>query len=337
MVRRSRRRVLQVGLGLAGVGLLSGCGMVAPQPPPRRPTKVSRIGMLMPAGLDPTNTAALLQGLLGLDWVERETLAIEYRWAKANDALLARAAELIDLNVDVIVAAGNEPIRAARTATGTIPIVMAVSDDPVGAGLVASLAHPGGNVTGLTNLGTELGAKRLQLLKEAAPWISRVAIVWDREILGGMGDDPGLGVAAGALDLQIEPRPFGAGRILLGEALEGAAAGGADAILLLSQPLGGHVTFVHLPRFFGKTRLPTMAGDSESARAGSLLAYGPSVLDLFRRAATYVDKILRGAKPADLPVERPTTFDFVVNLKTAQAIGLTIPQAVLTQATEIIQ
>jgi len=336
MVRRSRRCVLQAGLGLAGVGLLSGCGMVAPQPPPRRSTKLARIGTLTPNGLDPTHTAALLQGLLGLDWVERETLAIEYRWAKANDALLARAAELIDLNVDVIVAAGNEPIRAAGTATGTIPIVMAVSDDPVGAGLVASLAHPGGNVTGLTNLGTELGAKDLQLLKEAAPWISRVAIVWDREILGGVGDDPGLGIAAGALDLQIEPRPFGAGHLQLGEALEGAAAGGADAILLLSQPLGSGMS-VLLRGFFVKNRLPTMAGDSESAHAGSLLAYGPSVPDLFRRAATHVDKILRGVKPADLPVERPTTFDFIVNLKTAQAIGLTIPQSVLTQATEIIQ
>jgi len=286
----------------------------------------------MPGGLDPANVAALVQGVRDLGWVVGETVFFEHRFAVVNEGLVARVAELIALKVDVIVAAGNEPIQAARRTTGAIPVVMAVSDDPVGAGLVSSLAHPGGNVTGLTNLGTELGAKRLQLLKEAAPRISRVAIVWDPVVLGRAGIGSELGVAARALDLHVEPHPKGAMQI--GETLELAAAGGADAILLLHEFLQSGPS---LEGFFRKTRLPTMVGNSELAHAGGLLGYGPSVPTLFRRAATYVDKILKGAQPADLPVEQPTTFDFVINLKTAQALGLTIPQSVLSQATEVIQ
>ena len=328
----SRRQFIQSGLALSSLGLLSGCGMVAPHAPSQRPAKLFRIGTLMPGGLDPANVAALVQGVRDLGWVVGETVFFEHRFAVVNEGLVARVAELIALKVDVIVVAGNEPVRAARRTTGAIPVVMAVSDDPVGAGLVSSLAHPGGNVTGLTNLGTELGAKRLQLLKEAAPRISRVAIVWDPVVLGRAGIGSELEVAARALDLHVEPHPKGAMQI--GETLELAAAGGADAILLLHEFLQAGPS---LEGFFRKTRLPTMVGNSELAHAGGLLGYGPSVPTLFRRAATYVDKILKGAQPADLPVEQPTTFGFVINLKTAQALGLTIPQSVLAQATEIIQ
>jgi len=266
--------------------------------------------------------------------VEGHNVAFENRFAQVEEALVSRVAELIDLKVDVIIVAGNNPTRVASAATSTIPIVMALSNDPVGTGLVSSLAHPGRNVTGMANLSTELNAKRLELLKDVAPGVSRVALVWDPTVPGRAGTDVELGVAARALDLQMVPHPIRGGSLL--GALAAASAGGADAILLLPDFLTAGLTS-NLQGYFGKVRLPTIVESAEYARVGGLVAYGPSSPALFERAAVYVDKILKGARPADLPVEQPTTFDLAINLKTARALGLTIPPSILQQATEVIQ
>ena len=312
--------------------MFSGCGQAAPYAPLQRPTRPYRIGTLVPGGGEPKNLAGLVQGMRDLGWVEGQNVVFDHRFARATEALVGRVAELIELKVDVIVAAGNEAIRVARAAAGTIPIVMAISNDPVGAGLIASIARPGGNVTGVTNLGTQLGAKRLQLLKEMAPGIVHVAVVWDPEVLGRAGIDAELSAAASGLGLQLEPHPVGGSQIWAGFAA--AIERGADAILILYDSLAfGPAAMGYL----GGLRVPTLVEDVELARAGGLLAYGPRVPSLFRQAASYVDKILKGAKPADLPVEQPAAFDLVLNLKTARTLGLTIPPSMVTQATEIIQ
>ena len=333
MLARSRRRFLQGTLALAGLGLLSGCGPATSFAPQQRPTRPFRIGTLVPNAVDAQNLAGLVQGLRDLGWVEGQDVVFDHRFARVAEGLAARVGELIDLKVDVIVAAGNEAIRAASAATGAIPIVMAMSDDPVGAGLIASIAHPVGNVTGVTNIGAQLRAKRLQLVKEVAPGIVRVSVVWDRDVLGGAGIAPELSAAARALSLQLDPRPVSGGT-WMSEALVAETERGADAILFVSDSL---IPRLYDSGYIKRMRLPAMAEDARFARAGGLVAYGPDVAALFRQAAIYVDKILKGAKPADLPVEQPTKFDFAINLKTARELGLTISSSVLQQATEVIQ
>lgn len=332
MLVPGRRRFLRDILALTSVGMLSGCGLAAPYAPIQPPTRPFRIGTLLPSDGEPRHLGAFVQGMRDLGWLGGQHVTFDHRFARASEALVVRAAELVDLKVDVVVAAGNEAIRVARAATSTIPIVMAISDDPVGTGLIASLARPGGNVTGVTNFGAQLGAKRLQILKEVAPVIARVAVVWDQYVLGDAGVDAELSAAADALNVQLEPHPVAGGQIW--EAFTAATERGADAILVLSDSLNPRLATTS---FLGGVRVPTLVENGELARAGGLVAYGPSVPALFRQAAGYVDKILKGAKPADLPVGQPTTFDFVVNLKTAQALGLTIPPSVVTQATEIVQ
>lgn len=332
MLPSGRRRFLRDVLALASVGMLPGCGLAVPQAPPQRPTRTFRIGTLVPGGADSRNLAGLVQGMRDLGWVEGQNVVFDHRFARVTEGLAARAAELVDLRVDVIVAAGNEAIGVARVATGTIPIVMAISNDPVGAGLIVSLARPGGNVTGVTNFGAQLGAKRLQLLKEVAPGTVRVAVVWDQTVRGSAAIDAELSAAAATLALQLEPHPVGGDQIW--EGLTAAAEGGAHAILLLADSLTAGLP---MKGYLEQVRLPTLVENDELARAGGLVAYGPNVPALFRQAAGYVDKILKGAKPADLPVEQPAAFDFVVNLKTARSLGLTIPQSVVTQATAIVQ
>ncbi|HYU20152.1 MAG TPA: ABC transporter substrate-binding protein [Chloroflexota bacterium] len=239
------------------------------------------------------------------------------------------------LPVDLIVVVGTAPARAARDATNTIPIVFARSDDPVRFGLVSSLARPGGNATGLTTISTQLIGKRLELLKEALPGVSRVGVLWNPAIVERTSEFPDVEAAAQMLGLQVvslEAREASE----LQAAFEAAIRQQADVIFTLDNAL----LSVHSAELAGLTtkhRLPMMSANRDYAAVGGLMSYGPDYLEQYRRAATYVNKILKGAKPADLPVEQPTKFEFVINLKTAQALGLTLPQSILLQATEVIQ
>jgi putative tryptophan/tyrosine transport system substrate-binding protein len=237
--------------------------------------------------------------------------------------------------VELIVAVGIVPVRAAKDATSTIPIVMATSNDAARFGLVASLARPGGNVTGLTSITTQLNGKRLELLKEAVPGVSRVAVLWNPAISERAPEFPEVEAAAQALGLQVislearEPSEFEA-------AFEAASRQRAEALLTLDNALLA-ANRGQLAELVTKSRLPTISDGRLLVDAAGLMAYGPDQVDQHRLAAAFVDKILKGAKPADLPIEQPTKFDFVINLKTARDLGLSMPQSVLQQATEIIQ
>jgi putative ABC transport system substrate-binding protein len=276
-----------------------------------------------------------LDALRGSGYVPGETIRLEYRW-NGGEELRRDLAELIGAGAEVLVAVAGVVARAAREATERVPIVMLAGGDPVGAGLVASLAHPGGNVTGLTALVPQLANKRLELLQATVPDASRVGVLWNTEF-ADEADLDGLHAAAGPLGLEL--LPFRLTPVLFYRELvpvaEAARDGRIQALLVAFQPvLGVRRSILDLT---SSRRLPAMFPSRDMAEAGGLLAYGPSLPEQFRRAATYVDRILKGAKPADLPVEQPMNFDLVVNLKTAQAFGLTIPQSVLQQATEIIQ
>jgi putative ABC transport system substrate-binding protein len=282
---------------------------------------------------------AFLQGLRDLGYVESRNLVIEIRSAEGKlERLPALAAELVALKVDVILAGGTLPALAAKQATKTIPIVFASAIDPVTDGLVTSLARPGGNVTGLSAQAPELVGKRLELLKQALPGASRVAVLWQP---GGLGERTAKDilkeaeVAGRALGVRlqfVEARgPADFDRAFLD--MTGARAGALTV-------LGGTMLLNERRRLVdlaAKNRLPAMYGLREYVDAGGLMSYGSNNADLFRRAATYVDKILRGAKPGDLPVEQPTKFELVINLKTAKALGLTIPPSILGRADHIIE
>jgi putative ABC transport system substrate-binding protein len=302
--------------------------------------RTARIGYLAPvfacSGSVPS-LDAFRQGLQELGYVEKQNIVIECRSAGgSNDRLRQLAVELVQMKVDVIVAAGDEPVaRAAHEATRTIPIVMTNVGDPVATGLVRSLARPGGNVTGLVTVAPELSAKRLELLHEAFPHVSRVAVFRNpanREHDAPMTEltaaAPALGVQLQTIDVRA-PDDFD-------NAFASITTGRAQAILTLPDPLTVGPAR-RIAEFAAKSRLPGIYHRRESIEAGGLMAYGPSYNALFRRAAYFVDKILKGAKPADLPVEQPTRFDLVINLKTAKALGLTIPQSLLLRADEVIQ
>jgi len=308
--------------------------LAAPLAPGAQPrSKVPRIGIL-PSMVPPLKDA-FLQGLRELGYVEGQTIAIEYRDEQRIERFPDVAAELVRLKVDVIVTYGVAATRAAKAATETIPIVMVGVGEPVRTGLVASLARPGGNITGSTVIGVELGAKRLQLLKEIVPHVARVAVLWNP--------------ANPAQPLHFESIQAGAralGVTLLSvEVRSPDEFEGAFAAMTRQRPDAFIMTgdFMHqehsrwIVDFMAKSRLPAMYQLREHVEAGGLMGYGASFPELSRRAATYVDKILKGAKPADLPVEQPTKFELVVNLKTAKALGLTIPQSVLIRADEVIQ
>src|SRR5262245_52380444 len=284
--------------------------------------KTPRVGLLRPGTPPDPYVEAFQRGLRDLGYVEHQTIAFEYRWAEGRSARLpSLAAELVQLKVDVIVTQGEEAARAVKKATSTIPIVMATSGDPVGAGLVASLARPGGNLTGLSAVNPDIVGKQLQLLKEAVPKVSRVAIL---SVPGNLTMAHSVKVAEGAADtlgLTLQPRDVRAAE-QLGLAFDAMIRDRAEALFLFSDVF----TITHQRRIMelaAKHRLPTFCAWRESADC--FLIYGTDRLDMFRRAATYVDKILKGAKPADLPVEQPTKFELVINLKTAKALGLTIP------------
>jgi putative ABC transport system substrate-binding protein len=332
---QSRRRFLQTSLALAGAGLLSGCGGLPPQAQP--PRKTPRIGHVWSATATPEQSGAFRDQLRDLGYVDGQTIIIEDRVAGGRlEPLPDLVAELARVPVDIIVTTGTPATLAAREATGTIPIVQASGTaDLVREGLAASLARPGANVTGLTSISEELAAKRLELLKQTVPRLRRVAILWNPA-------SPSTGLAwtetqgaAQALSLELQSLEVRSPDELE-SLLMAASREQAEVLLVLIDGL----TVAHRERIAdlaGANGLPSMFDTREFAAVGGLMTYGPSLLDMHRRAAVYVDKILKGAKPGELPIERPTTFDFVINLKTAQALGLTIPQSILVQATEVIQ
>jgi putative ABC transport system substrate-binding protein len=318
---------------LAGIWIL---GVLAAPPAAvaQQPAKVPRVGLLRPGAPPDPYVDAFRQGLRDVGYVEGQTIAIEYRWAEGRPARLPLlAAELVQLKVDVIVTQGEVMTRPVKEATSTIPIVMASSGDPVEAGLVASLARPAGNVTGLSSVSPDITGKRLQLLKEAVPRVSRVAILYNPTNLATVLGVKEAQVAARTLGLTVQPVEVRAPDDL-GPAFDAMTRERAQALFLFGDPF----TITHQRRTLdlaAKRRLPTTCNWPESA--GCLISYGPDRLDMFRRAATFVDKILKGAKPADLPVEQPTKFELVINLKTAKALGLTIPRSVLGLADQVIQ
>ena len=305
----------------------------------QQPGKVPRIGFLswgsLASGPD-SYRDAFLQGLRERGLIEGQNFAIEYRSAEGRrDRLLDLAAELVRLKVDVIITSTTPAIQAARQATSTIPIVMAVAGDPVGTGLVASLARPGGNITGLTLLAPELAGKRLELLKETLPKLTRVAVLWNSSSTAMIHTFREAQVAAQALSLkhqsmEVQGDPSDFERAFLAITRERP-----DGLFVTLDPF----TSLHRRRIVelaAANRLPAMYELREFVDAGGLMAYGPSILDMWRRSATFVDKILKGAKPADLPIEQPTKFELVVNLKTAETLGIKIPQSILLRADRVI-
>ncbi len=300
--------------------------------------KVYRIGYLGGTSYssDPARHEAFRQGLRALGWVEGKNIAIEYRFAEGKfDRLPELIRELVNLKVDVIVSGGPAGTRVLKEANIMIPIVMGIDNDPVGSGFVASLARPGGNITGLTSAPPEISGKHLELLKEIVPKLSRVAVLGNSLEPANAQALRQIELAAGAFRVQLQYLDVRSSTDIE-TAFRAASKGRADAVLLLVNS----VITSHGPQFAAlavKSRLPTIYPFPEFVEAGGLVSYGASISHLFRRAATYVDKILKGAKPADLPVERPTKFELVINLKAAKQIGLTIPPNVLARADKVIK
>jgi putative ABC transport system substrate-binding protein len=278
---------------------------------------------------------AFVQRLRDLGWIEGRTVAIEYRWGEGRAERYAEiAAEFVRLKVDVILAGGTEPAIAAKQATSVIPIVFPTAGDPVGSGLVASLARPGGNVTGLSNQASDLPAKRLEILREVFPDLRRLGVMANIGYSGGVTERNEIEVAARTFGLELVLSPIR--RVEdIAPAFE-ALKGRVDALYVVGDPLV-NAQRARINTFALVTRLPTMYVQREYVEAAGLMSYGPNFPDLNRRAADYVDKILRGAKPADLPVEQPTKFNLVINLITAQALGLEVPPTLLARADEVIE
>jgi ABC-type uncharacterized transport system substrate-binding protein len=304
----------------------------------QQPTNITRIGYLTQVSLsnNAARTNAFRQALRELGYVEGKNLVIEWRSADGKlDRLPALAAELVRLKLDILLTGGPTATRAAKEATSTIPIVMGFDNDPVGSGVVASLARPGGNITGLSSLAPEISGKQLELLKEIVPTLARVAVF-------GNNDEPGN--AQNLKEVELTAKAFGIKHQYwnvvipkdIDTAFQEASRARADALLALQNPVvQGHR--VHVVKLASKNRLPASYFAAEIVQDGGLMTYSTSYTDLFRRAATYVDKILKGAKPADLPVEQPTKFEFIINLKAAKQIGLTIPPTVLARADKVIK
>jgi len=331
----SRRQLLQGGVVAAGFSLVSG-REVAGQPAANAP----RIGFLAVGSREGFRTVlieGLLRGLRERGYIEGQNIVIEYRFSEdRNDRLPALAAELVALKVKLIVASGTPASFAAKQATSTIPIVMgALAANPVETGLVASLARPGGNITGMTMMISDLGGKRLELLKAIVPGLSLVAVLWNplSPTYGPVLKE--LEVAAPTVGVKLQRVEVRVPGDLEG-AFQTATKQRASALIAPGDPLTANRLKV-VADLALKYRLPTTTDVKEFVEAGGLLSLGPDIVDLYRRAATHVDKILKGAKAADLPMEQPTKLDLAVNLKTARILGLTIPQLVLIQATHVIQ
>ena len=298
--------------------------------------KFPRIGYLAARSNPEPRDEGFRQGLRDLGYVEGKNISVEYRWAHGKiEQLAGFAAEMVRLKVDVIVATGTPVALRAKDATNAIPIVIAVGDDPVEVGLVASLAHPGGNITGVTTLATELRAKLLELLKEVVPRLTRVAVLWSPVEPRFVLNFKEIETAARSLGVQLESLEV-RGPDELESAFRAATKQRAEALIMLRAP----VINAHLQRIAGlalKSRIPAIHDDSVFVEAGGLMSYGTDFPALYRRAAHFVDRILKGAKPADLPVEQPTKFELMINLKTAKALGLTIPPMVLMRAEKVIK
>jgi putative ABC transport system substrate-binding protein len=323
-------------VGIVAIGAtFAMCGAVAEAQQPAG--KFARIGFL---GNDRSPSAmprekAFLQSLREHGWIEGQNIVIERRyWENRGDRLPALADEMIRLKVDVIVTSSGTAALAVKKVTGTMPIVMTASADAVTQGIVASLARPGGNVTGLTNISTDIAGKQLELLKEAFPKISRVAVLYCPASGGSVATKrfDEMQAAAHLLKVQLQALQVSGPEEIDG-ALRAATRARADALFIHDCS----VIPAKTTELVAKTKLPAIYPTSRFAEAGALMVYGPSGIDLARRAATYVDKILRGAKPADLPVEQPTKFELIINLKTAKQIGLTIPPNVLARADKVIR
>lgn len=325
------RRELLIALG---AGALAWAGTVRAQ----APAKVPRIGLLSPwtASDSAARHQAFRLGLRDRGWIEGKNISIEYRYAEGRDDRLPElAADLVRVKADVIVASTDKAIRSAQKATKTIPIVMMAAVAPVEFGMVKSLARPGGNVTGTSQMTLQLGRRRLELLKDMVPELSRVAVLWNPQNRDLPRPWKELQLAARQLGVQLQllkarnPNDFD-------QAFEDATRARAGALLIL--PDKYFVTNLkRIAELAIKTRLPSIYHVSRFADAGGLMAFGPDRADLYRRTATYVDKILKGAKPGDLPVEQPTKFALVVNMKTAKAIGIAIPHKIIVQATRLIE
>jgi ABC-type uncharacterized transport system substrate-binding protein len=298
--------------------------------------KIRTIGILNAGSAGVPSAVVLPDALRELGWIEGKNIVFERRYAENRvERLPELAAELVRLNVDVIVGLGTLAPLAAKGATTTIPIVMTAAGDPLGSGLVASLARPGGNVTGMSLMAPDLGGKRLELLKELLPRLARVAVLWNAAnpypalvFKETQAAGRTLGIEVQSLEVR-DPRDFDG-------AFEALRRQRPDALITVEDPL----TFNYMKLiadFAAGQRLPTLHGFREDVAAGALMSYGANLADLFRRAAGYVDKILRGAKPADLPVQQPTKFDLVINLTTAKALGLEVPPTLLARADEVIE
>jgi putative ABC transport system substrate-binding protein len=304
----------------------------------QRAGNVYRIGYLGGTGsaVMARPMAAFREGLRALGWIEGQRVVIDERWADGRADWLPRlAAELVALKTDVIVTQGSPATRAAKSATATIPIVMVNTTDPVGQGFIASLSRPGGNITGSADFAGELSTKRLELLKETLPKLSRVAVLFDPAHPAHAVEVRTTREAAQALGTRLEPAeatvsgdfPGAFARILRAQ---------ADALIVL-EGFANSENRSLIVEFTRTNRLPVMSASIGLTQAGGLISYGPDVLDMYRRAASYVDRLLRGAKPSDLPVEQPTKLLLVLNLKTAKALGLTIPPSVLLRADQVIE
>jgi len=319
-------------LGSAAVVIIAASGMARPQPA----GKVYKVGCLFlrdgPSAVD----EAFRQALRELGYVEGRNLVIEYRWAAGKEERLPEmAAELVGRKVDIIVGAANPPILAAKRATSTIPIVMAVVSDPVDTGLVASLAHPGGNVTGLTLMTAELSGKRLQLMRELVPQATRIGVLTRIAAAPAPAFLERMRSAARQLGVQLLVQDVNVAEDLPG-AFVAMQRERAQGLIVPISPFVSN-NMMRVLELAAKHRLPTMYEVRRFVEVGGLVSYGPNTVEMYRRAAFYVDKILKGARPADLPVEQPTKYELVVNMKTAKALGLTIPQSVLLRADEVIQ
>ena len=325
------RRELLIALG-AGV-LAAPLALFAQQP-----ARIPRIGYL--ATPDPATTPYFLDafraGLREHGYVEGQNIVMEYRWVEGTSQRFDDlAVDLVRSKVDLIVAWGTPAVNAAKQATSTIPIVMLAVGDPVGAGLVASLARPGGNITGLTNSDVELAPKRLELLKEVLPRLSRVAVLRNPTNLSGVLQFKETQAAARSLGIELQlvdvrdPKEFESAFSAMAKARAGALSVLADPLFISQRKQIANLAM--------RSRLPSVFARGESAEAGGLMSYGPNQANMFRQAATYVNKILKGAKPADLPVEQATRFELVVNLKTAKALGVKIPQSILVRADKVIE
>jgi putative ABC transport system substrate-binding protein len=304
----------------------------------QQPDRMRHIGVLMPLPEDDREArqVALKQALGQLGWIEGGNIAFEARYADVGPVRLpALAAELVRANVDVIVTQAAQPIEAVRAATSTIPIVMASVGDAVGAGYVASLARPGGNITGLTLFATDQSAKRLQLIKQISSSIVRIAVIWNGNASGHRLQIKEMEQAVSSMGIVLQSLPISNANEL-DPVLRAAARENAQAVATMDDPLvqSQRVRIVEFAMGLG---IPVMGEFRPMTEAGGLMSYAPNQIDMWRRAASYVDKIFKGAKPADLPVEQPTKFQLVINLKTAKALGISIPQTLLATADEVFE